>query len=122
MTRKQIIKRCEYWQWKLGLVNWDVQVQFKKVKFKEREEWGRGVANIDTNSQYKFATIRFESSELDAVTDSMIIHEFLHCVLSPLMGMMRANFRSKDKRMAWLDYFHEQTVSELERIIWRLKK
>ena len=121
MKRSQIIKRVTYWQNKMGLTNWDIEISFDKVPVKRRDEWGRGIASVDTNTTYKFATIRFYPEEVWAVEDSTIIHELLHCLLSPLVGMMQANFKSEKKRKDWLDYFHEQTISELERIICRMK-
>ena len=122
MTRKRIINRVAYWQNRLGLLNWDIFIKFEKVSFKKHEEWGDGVAKVDTNSEYKFATIRFDTLQTKAVDDAIIIHELLHCLISPLMGMILANFKSEDKKREWADYFHEQIVSELERIIIRINR
>ena len=118
MTKKQITKRTKFWQNKLGLTNWDVEALFEEFERDNDTPHATGVAMVECNSQYKYATIRYRISQLDQVNDAVILHELLHALTSPLIGFVRANKKAE----SWLDYFDEQIVSELERIIMRIYK
>lgn len=124
MTKDKIRKRVGYWMGELGLHNWRILVKFEKVRHpKEKKKGYRmiGVAVTDADSQYKDASITFRSDRLDQIDDETIIHELLHCLLSPLTGYIRSNLESK-KGELWLNYYDEQIISELSRVMIRIRK
>lgn len=114
MTRKQI-EQCT-WKWKdfLGLKNWDIVIVWKKHKTKNTSSEFPAIAKIETQSQYKLATIYYNPDQRKNIDGNAILHELLHAILAPLIEAARENNEAK------LDYFHEQVTSELERIIMRL--
>ena len=124
MTKAAIKNKVIYWQNKLGLINWDVCVQFQDPKYPHPTEAFTGIAKTLCNSTYKLATITFDPKQLKWVDDKVVIHELLHCLFSGLTSLARANFDYKkyNKSDSWLEYFEEQLVSELERIVHRLHK
>ena len=124
MTKTAIRKRVEFWKNKLGLTNWDILITFKPTNYPKATEAFTGIAKTDCQSTYKLATMIFDPKQLRWVDDKVIIHELLHCLFSSLTGFARANFDYKkyNKSDNWLEYFEEQVVSEIERIIHRIDK
>lgn len=124
MNRTNIVKRVKYWQEKMGLQNWEIDVNFdKNEKFDSSvssDGWQSLAAFVRANDQYKFATIYFNPKKTDNLDDSSIIHEMLHIVTSPLTNFAHAiaNTRENDD----VTYFKEQITTDLERIISRLAK
>ena len=121
MSRTEIRKKVKFWQDKLGLSNWDVLVEFKGFFAPHETEKFNGIAQADAEPRYKLATIRFHPQRLKQVTDGVIVHELLHCLMAELVGYINANENNKKKRASdWLGYFNEQATSEIERIIMRI--
>lgn len=123
MTREQIKKRCEYWQWKLGLINWQFDIKF--VKYTKAEDRLDLVAQISCNSAYKNGTLEFNEEYLDEVNDETIIHEFIHSLQQQLLGYIRENtheLKSRKSFLSWVDFFKEQMASEIARIILRYEE
>lgn len=124
MTKDKIRKRVGYWMGELGLHNWRILVKFEKVRHpKEKSKPSRmiGVAVTSADPQYKDASITFRSDGLAHVDDEVIIHELLHCLTSNFRGYIIANVL-KSKQELWLDFYEEQLVSELSRIMIRIKE
>ncbi len=124
MTKKQIKQRTKFWQKKMGLDNWDIVVVFKNWRWSKDEESFKGVARTQAESSYKIGTITFVPKYLNQIEDQVIIHELLHCLMSGFVGFCNANLDRKlnSKVDDWSTYFEEQTISELERVIYRLYK
>lgn len=121
MTKNQIAKRVNFWQEKMGLINWSITISFKDSKHPTETENFKGIARTSVQASYKMASIFFAPKYLQMVDDSVIVHELLHCLLGELIGYKYANVVPK-KGSDWLEYFEEQVVSELERIILRIYK
>lgn len=123
MTKDKIRKRVGYWMGELGLHNWRMLVKFEKIKHPKEKKGYRlvGVAKTSADSQYKDAAITFRSDKLNLIDDETIIHELLHCLTSQFIGYMRSNLTNK-KGELWLEYYEEQLISELSRIMIRIKK
>lgn len=116
MKKDKILKRLWVWQQALGLINWDIKVYFKKQPdskwaTKEYEQ----IAKTTSHPQYKLGSIYFNPRILDQVDDNVIVHELLHCLMSPLIATACEN--SKDPES--VEYYNEMVVSELDRIITR---
>lgn len=117
MTRQQIIKRTSFWIDKLGLHNWSIYVEFKKPKkshyaTKDFIE----IASTTAHPQYKQAGIVFHPTKTNLIDDTTIVHELLHCLMSPLIAV--ATETSKDPES--VQYYNEMITSELDMIITRL--
>ena len=124
MTKSTIIKKVDIWKKKLGLINWQISVDFHILKYPKNTESFVGIARTQCQATYKLATISFDPKKLPLVDNSVILHELLHCLFADLVGYSRANIDHKvhDKAEAWLEHFEEGLVSEIERIILRLHK
>lgn len=124
MNRTNIVKRVKYWQEKMGLQNWEIDVNFdKNEKFDSSvssDGWQSLAAFVRANDQYKFATIYFNPKKIDTLDDSSIIHEMLHIVTSSLTNFAHAIAKGRENDD--VTYFKEQVTTDLERIISRLAK
>lgn len=117
MKRKQIRSRTTYWQRKMGLDNWDIDVTFEKERGAHKDS--ATVAYATTDSQYKLATINYIPTKEKYISDAEIVHELLHVTFAPLVGYARGNLKKKERD--WINYFNEQVVSDISRIILRIK-
>lgn len=119
MTRTQLCKLVDKWQDKMGLQNWEITIYFKDYsKNKYKNSYYSVMATTLSNHQYKLGSIYFNPKDLDIIDESVVVHELLHLLLSPLVETARKDKKNKDDA----DYFNEQIVSELERILMRVNK
>lgn len=114
MTRKQI--ESATWEWKnyLGLQNWDIIIVWKKSKSKHADGDFKAIAKAVSNPQYKLATIYYDPKQRTEIDMGVIVHELLHCLMSPLIV---AAYEHNDPK---IEYFNEQITSEVERVVKRL--
>src|SRR5690242_8475503 len=113
---KKVLKRLWIWQQAMGLVNWDIQVYFKRQgKSKYETEEFEQVEKTISHPQYKMASIYFNPKNIDRIDDGVIVHELLHCLMSPLISTAVENSKDADS----VEYYNEMIVSELDRIITR---
>lgn len=124
MTKAAIIKKVEYWKTKLGLNNWQIDVQYCDPEYPHPNKRFVGIAKIHTQPTYKIATISIDPKKLGWIDSSVLLHELLHCHFAALVSYMRNNIDPKkhDKVEGWLEFFEEGAVSELERVLLRLHK
>ena len=117
-TQKRIEKRVYYWQDKLGLKNWDIVVKFSnKYKHPNQTDIFRGLARTQSDSQYLMGNINFTPTMLKMVDDETIVHELLHCLMSETFGYFNSNYNKQGKN--WVEYYQENIISQLARIILR---
>lgn len=119
MTRKRLKERTLYWQKKLGLETWKIDIEFDEKEFPEDGDgWETTAAVVRSNSTYKFATVYYNPKKLHVIEDSTIIHELLHVVSAPFTNFVHDNLpQSKQERAR---YHKEQMTTDLERIITKI--
>ena len=122
--KDKILKIIEKWKLILGLVNWDISVKLDKDLYKTcNKEIKKGFkvnGSNETQIEYFSSILRFPDNRVD---ESSIIHELCHCLTEELCGYCRSNFIKKESKDGlWLDYFNERLVTQIERIVYRLKQ
>lgn len=122
MTKQKIISRTKYWQEKLGLQNWRINVWFENFKASVDDDKYLAVGKTECNPTYLLADITYKKSYLYKVSDPEIIHELLHLFLSDVISYVWTNSKDIHEDDAWLKYFEEKTISILARTITRLYK
>lgn len=117
MTKKEATARVNYWVRLMGMDNFLLDVSFDKNKTVHLNGMDQyEAASSRTNPAYKISMINIDPRTLlkeKSMIDEVIVHELLHCLHSQYDAYL-----IKEDRNA--DYFREQTVCELSRIVLRL--
>lgn len=113
MTKKQIEKETKNFIKILGLINFDIEVDFvKKLRSKNT------IAQSTWDSQYLTGVIEYAFSKLKDVDQNTVVHELVHSMTSELMDFMSAN----GLRGKMVDFFNERLVCTITNLILRIIK
>jgi len=119
MTKKSFIKRINKWKQSMGLTNWTIYPEFKKITTTEingRKYMMAGSTVV--NAQYKQAIINFPKRTLKLKSkeiDEVLVHELVHVLMGEYDNYISQNYtKGKDD---FSDYFREQATSEISRVI-----
>ena len=106
----------------LGLSDWDIRVLVGPNPDGSRRLSGASVSQ----PAYKAAQLYFDPEQIIASeedTDSLVRHELIHVLLSPLVDIADAWAGDESGRMRHVSYINETLTTTIERLpIWQGKR